>query len=119
MPRFVILRHELPPGRDRATHFDLMVEQGEALRTWALDEWPVQGQGAPARSLPDHRLDYLAYEGPVSGDRGAVTRVEQGTCEVAWSSDEAWSLVLHASAWTARLDLQRLAGDRWIVRTTP
>ena len=28
--------------------------------------------------LADHRLDYLEYEGPVSGDRGSVRRVDGG-----------------------------------------
>ena len=46
---------------------------------------PAPGVEMIAEALGDHRLDYLDYEGPVSGDRGlvsrwdrAVTAVEQG-----------------------------------------
>lgn len=81
MPRFVILRHELPPGHDRGTHFDLMLEVGGVLRTWALPELPEVGKAIEAEALPDHRLAYLEYEGPVSGNRGAVSRVEEGEYE--------------------------------------
>jgi hypothetical protein len=31
-----------------------------------------------AERLADHRLDYLKYEGPVSGDRGEVRRLDAG-----------------------------------------
>ncbi|MFN0019319.1 MAG: DNA polymerase ligase N-terminal domain-containing protein [Pirellulaceae bacterium] len=78
MPRFVILRHEIPPGYDRGTHFDLMLEMGGVLRTWSLHELPVIGKVIEAEALPDHRLAYLEYEGPVSGNRGTVSRVEEG-----------------------------------------
>src|SRR5262249_41898667 len=49
-------------------------------RTWALDA-PIAGLGLilPARPLGDHRLAYLDYEGPVSGNRGTVRRVDRGT----------------------------------------
>ena len=82
MPRFVILRHEMPPGDSRGTHFDLMLEVGGVLRTWSLPELPLTGKEIPAEALPDHRLAYLDYEGPVSGNRGSVSRVEEGEYEV-------------------------------------
>ena len=78
MPRFVILRHEIRPGSDRGSHFDLMLEIGGMLRTWSLSERPAAGKVIQAGALPDHRLAYLDYEGPVSGNRGSVSRVEEG-----------------------------------------
>jgi len=44
MPRFVILRHEPPPGSRGTPHWDLMLESGDALRTWALAELPATGR---------------------------------------------------------------------------
>lgn len=82
MPRFVILRHDLPPGHGRGSHFDLMLEVGGALRTWSLPELPAAGIVVQAEALPDHRLAYLDYEGPISGNRGSVSRVEEGEFEV-------------------------------------
>lgn len=78
MPRYVILRHELPPGRDRPSHWDLMLEQQGTLRTWALSEPPRSAIGVLAEALPDHRIAYLDYEGPVSNDRGHVARWDAG-----------------------------------------
>ena len=90
MPRFVVLRHETPPGYARPAHFDLMLEVGGVLRTWAALSLPaVGGEPVAAERLPDHRLDYLNYEGPVSGDRGCVSRVDWGTYEPLPSAPNA------------------------------
>jgi hypothetical protein len=83
MPRFVILEHRTPPGYPRGLHWDLMLEyetqeQGGALRTWALAEPPAPDRPIDAESLADHRLDYLEYEGPISGGRGVVSRWDHG-----------------------------------------
>ncbi len=82
MPRFAILRHETPPDYGRPTHWDLMLEMGNVLRTWALEHEPDSQAVIVAESLPDHRLDYLSYEGPVSRNRGWVTRWDSGDYEI-------------------------------------
>ena len=84
MPRFVLLEHDHP-----VLHWDLMLECGHALRTWRLDRIPTVAATIPAEPLPDHRLAYLDYEGPVSGDRGSVKRVDAGefTLRVSDSDD--------------------------------
>jgi hypothetical protein len=82
MPRFVILRHETPPGYERPTHFDFMLECGGVLWTWSLPEEPSPGRMLPATRLADHRLAYLDFEGEVSGGRGWVTRWDRGTYEM-------------------------------------
>jgi hypothetical protein len=77
MPRFVCLEHDHP-----FLHWDFMLEAGAALRTWRLASPPQPGAILEATSLGDHRLAYLDYEGPVSGNRGSVTRWEHGTYEL-------------------------------------
>lgn len=72
--RFVILTHDHP-----VLHWDLMLEAGDALWTWRLADEPQPGLEIDADRLPDHRLMYLNYEGPVSGDRGTVSRWDAGT----------------------------------------
>lgn len=74
MPRYVILEHDYPER-----HWDLMLEAGSALRTWRLLQCPTTGADVEAQPLPDHRLHYLDYEGPISGGRGSVTRWDYGT----------------------------------------
>ena len=77
MLRFVILEHDHP-----VLHWDLMLEAGDVLRTWRLAEPPTgQTFAIAAESLPDHRLAYLEYEGPVSGNRGSVKRWDHGVFE--------------------------------------
>lgn len=80
--RFVILRHEV----SGAVHFDLMLEipGQEKLRTLQLAKWPLApGESCPSTELAPHRAEYLDYEGEVSGNRGTVTRIAQGT----WTGD--------------------------------
>jgi hypothetical protein len=88
MPRFVILFHETPAAHERPSHWDVMLEAGDILRTWAIAEEPRIGAEIAAESLPDHRLAYLDYEGPVSRDRGEVRRWDAGQYEVDFESDE-------------------------------
>lgn len=82
--RYVILRHEVPSGSPRGSHWDLMFEvdaDGE-LRTWAVEQSPDSPTVQDALALPDHRREYLTYEGPISGDRGTVARWDEGTYEL-------------------------------------
>jgi hypothetical protein len=89
MPRYVVLRHETPAGYPRGPHFDLMLEHGELLRTWALEKLPAAGETVAAERLPDHRPIYLDYEGEVAGDRGSVRRVDAGEYEMIADSAAA------------------------------
>jgi len=83
MLRFVLLEHH----RD-GVHWDFMLEAAATLRTWALDAPIVVGVPQPARSLPDHRAAYLDYEGPISGDRGTVRRIDRGEFSpISWTPD--------------------------------
>lgn len=74
--RFVVLAHE---GIDDP-HFDLMfeIEKGGMLATWRAKSWPLKSDDVPVR-IGDHRPDYLIYEGEISGNRGTVRRVADGT----------------------------------------
>jgi len=95
MPRFVILEHCW-----NGIHWDFMLEDRGALRTWAIDEPLEHGRNLQARALGDHRLAYLDYEGPVSQNRGAVRRLARGT--------------YHAEIWTAEWIVVRLDGDQFL-----
>ena len=83
LERFVVLEHDWD-----GVHWDLMLERGEILRTWAVDAPIVPGVELPARALADHRRLYLEYEGPISGARGTVRRVDEGGYEALhWAPD--------------------------------
>lgn len=116
MPRFVILRHEMPPGGGRGTHLDLMLEVGGVLRTWSIPELPVPGQLIQAEALPDHRLAYLDYEGPVSDNRGSVSRVDEGEYEVLADSAGLWRVHLVGKVLRGKFELRQVAdsSSQWM-----
>jgi hypothetical protein len=110
MPRYVVLRHLLPEGAPRASHWDLMFESGASLRTWAVEHQPDALEIGDALELADHRLAYLDYEGPVSEDRGSVARWDAGTYQVIESGRDRWQ---------ARMAGGRLRGTIVLERTAP
>lgn len=127
--RFVLLHHTGWAGR--ADHFDLMLqmEAGEddsdpVLKTFAsLTDAPPDGKshsdtrarGAASgdpnsetnllRLIDDHRRAYLTLEGPLSGNRGQVARVDEGTLDWLEAPDTALQLLRF------KLDGRRLKGS--------
>lgn len=85
MPRYVVLEHDW-----KGVHWDFMFEAQGVLVTWALDRPPTVNLDIPARKLDDHRFAYLDYEGPVSNDRGFVTRWDEGVYEPSSRSDDSF-----------------------------
>lgn len=79
--KWVLLRHEMPDG---TWHFDWLLSRPDApeLGLWSFrimcdpSTLPERFEATPT---PDHRRIYLQYEGEVSGGRGFVRRVNQGT----------------------------------------
>jgi hypothetical protein len=103
MPRFVILTHDHP-----SLHWDFMLENKASLRTWRL-AMPADFAGEiAAEPLPDHRLAYLDYEGPVSGNRGQVRR---------WDCGDYFPLVDRADCVEIELRGGKLSGRARLWRT--
>ena len=117
MPRYVVIRHETPPNYQRPLHWDLMLEQSGSLLTWALEAEPTIGQTQFAERLAAHRLKYLAYEGPVSGNRGTVFRWDSGEFEWREQTDDRMVVELTGSRLRANatLILENADFQRWIV----
>jgi DNA polymerase ligase (LigD)-like protein len=117
MPRFVVLRHQLPAGESRGLHWDLMFEWGQVLRTWALKCEPLSAAEIDVEQLPDHRLAYLDYEGPVSGDRGSVTRWDAGEYRLESESDGELKMRLEGARLVGLMTLVRrqAGGHSWRV----
>lgn len=92
--RFVWLRHEMPADANRPSHWDFMLEGSGALATWAFatilhsDQASDSRTGGAALRLADHRMAYLEFEGPISGGRGDVRRVDSGHFEVAGPAND-------------------------------
>ncbi|MBI1249150.1 hypothetical protein GC197_15065 [bacterium] len=104
MPRFALLHHRTPPNANKPDHYDLLLEDGQVLKTFTLWQFPEVNQPITALADFDHRPVYLDYEGPISGNRGEVTQADQGTFE--WIVREA-----------KRIEIQ-VAGRKLIGRLT-
>jgi len=107
MPRFVILEHDGP----RPRHWDFLLETGPALTTWALAQSPDEPGPIDAESLTDHRLEYLDYEGPVSGDRGTVRRWDAGTYRLVRQSERELVLLLEGRRVRGTVTLSRMGDE--------
>jgi hypothetical protein len=131
MPRYVVLHHVLPPESGRASHWDLMLEKADeaSLRTWALEALPERIGAVAAEALADHRIDYLDYQGPVSNNRGTVTRWDQGTYRIVEESHGQLDLEFFEGKLAGRASLSRslvapsaaetageTAPQRWVFR---
>lgn len=107
--RFVILQHDHP-----VLHWDLMLDTGEVLRTWRLEVEPASQAEMRAFALPDHRRMYLDYEGPVSGDRGTVTRWDAGTYTLLEETPSRLRYQVDGHLMQGIVQMDRgIAGDEW------
>lgn len=111
MPRFVVLIHDYP-----ILHWDLMLEDGEALRTWRLAEEPAAGAEIAAEALPPHRHAYLDYEGPVSGGRGSVTRFAAGHYSLREEPPGEIRIEFASEGFPDSCLLRHSEGSHWIAR---
>ncbi|MSQ97447.1 MAG: hypothetical protein EXR98_23235 [Gemmataceae bacterium] len=109
MPRFVILEHDHP-----IPHCDLMLEAGDALQTWRLAQPPEVQRIIESTALDDHRVMYLDYEGPVSGNRGSVKRWDVGDfTEEQESTPTARLLSMQGARIHGHVRLEQIDGKNW------
>jgi hypothetical protein len=104
-------------AENRASHFDLMLEKSGRLVTFELFQLPIPGERFPVRRLAEHRIDYLDYEGPISGDRGHVTQWTAGHYLTALESEHKWILELYSPRLSARIVLLRPTSDTILDQT--
>ncbi len=111
--RFVIHMH----SGNGPTHWDLMLQDAEALATWQLAQAPAlqPGQAMPAKRLADHRTAYLTYEGPVSGDRGEVKRFDEGEYITLARAADRWEVTFEGNMLAGRYELAG-RGDEWTLK---
>jgi DNA ligase D-like protein (predicted 3'-phosphoesterase) len=107
-PSFVLHEHHKPRH-----HFDLRLEEGGVLRSWALPK------GVPtdprtnrlAVAVPDHDLDHLTYE---DADKSIA---DIGWWELEDRNERRTVFVLHGAAASHRYALIRTDPD-WLLHLT-
>jgi hypothetical protein len=120
-PLPTVLLHHRAPGGD---HYDWMIAdprgRGPAARLWTarvaapstewakLDSWTIE-------VIAPHRREYLTYEGPVSNNRGSVTRVDGGECVAREWSDRRIVVDLRMRGFRGTLAMEPETHTRWRV----
>ena len=84
--RFVIHKHT----QEGQTHWDLMIEDGDKLKTWRLENPPEKLATGKTKATPifDHDKKFLTYQGPVNNGTGNVEIVDEGICTMKSSKEK-------------------------------
>lgn len=117
MGRTVLLLHRLPDG---SSHFDWLIQKGSSgpLIAFRVAE-RIDRPGVAAfraQRIPDHRAEYLDYEGPVSGDRGEVQRLAAGRAELHAAESRLTAVVDFGSGprrWQGVPEVGGASGEGW------
>lgn len=107
-----------------AEHWDFMLETTGVLATWRLATRPPPTPDAPidAHQIGDHRKEYLNYEGPLTGDRGHVRRVDDGLYVTGDRSADKWEIELRGRICRGHYLLSRnpnTPADSWSLSVQP
>ena len=115
---FVLLEHAV----GESVHWDFLIEMSHSLdlATWRLARDPSRVTCDPidAERIADHRRLYLNYEGPISGDRGTVRRVDRGESCVVSSSPERWRFSLRGACLSGDFEIIGGRTARWTACST-
>lgn len=114
--RFVVQEHTMPDG----VHWDLMLEKGDALITFRLEQPPQVAQDRLVRAAKifDHPLRFLTYEGPVQKGTGKVRIVDRGTCEQTEGEDSI-TMELQGDVLRGSFTLTLIGGTTWQLAPRP
>ena len=115
MPRFVIQLHDAT-----TLHFDLRLEIGGVLRSWAVPKGPSLDPAVKRLAVPveDHSLAAGEFEGvheEATRGTGAVIIWDEGTVELQRDEPDHLSFVLDGEKLAGRFGLTRTGEDSWIL----
>jgi bifunctional non-homologous end joining protein LigD len=115
VPRFVVQLHDAT-----ALHFDLRLEIGGVLRSWAIPKGPSLDPAARRLAVPveDHSLEAGEFEGVHAGatrGSGAVIIWDEGSTEILRDDRDHLSFVLHGEKLSGRFGLTRTGEQSWIL----
>jgi DNA ligase D-like protein (predicted 3'-phosphoesterase) len=114
-PRFVVQLHDAT-----ALHYDLRLEAGGVLRSWAVPKGPSLDPAVRRLAVPvaDHDLAAGEFEGVHAGaarGTGAVIVWDEGTVEVLGEEPAHLSFVLDGHKLRGRFGLTRTGERSWIL----
>ncbi len=89
---FALVFHEAGENLGRSSHYDLFVRDNDYLLTWEFQHHPMDIPTQSVLQLANHRLEYLDFSGPLSGDRGILHPIDSGEC--SWLHRQPDRLIL-------------------------
>jgi DNA ligase D-like protein (predicted 3'-phosphoesterase) len=115
MARFVVQLHDAT-----SLHFDLRLEIGGTLRSWAVPKGPSLDPAERRLAVPveDHSLSAGEFEGVHEGHSrgsGAVIIWDEGTVDIDREEPDHLSFTLHGQKLTGRFGLTKTGERRWIL----
>jgi DNA ligase D-like protein (predicted 3'-phosphoesterase) len=115
LSRFVVQVHDAT-----TLHFDLRIQVGDVLRSWAVPKGPSLDPGVRRLAVPvaDHDLAAGDFEGVHEGQSrgsGAVIIWDEGSAEIIRDEPGHLSVVLHGRKLSGRFGLTRTGQRRWIL----
>jgi DNA ligase D-like protein (predicted 3'-phosphoesterase) len=115
MPRFVVQLHDAT-----SLHFDLRLQVGDVLRSWAVPRGPSLDPAVRRLAVPveDHSLSAGDFEGVHEGQlrgSGALIIWDEGTAEIRREEPDHLSFVLNGQKLTGRFGLTKTGQRRWLL----
>jgi DNA ligase D-like protein (predicted 3'-phosphoesterase) len=113
--RFVVQLHDAT-----RLHFDVRLQSGEVLRSWAVPRGPSLDPGIRRLAVPveDHPLSAGEFEGVHGGQMrgtGAVIIWDEGTAEIVRDLPGHLSFIVHGRKLSGGFALTRTGDTRWIL----
>jgi DNA ligase D-like protein (predicted 3'-phosphoesterase) len=113
--RFVVQLHDAT-----RLHFDLRIQIGDVLRSWAVPKGPSLDPAVRRLAVPveDHTLAAGEFEGVHEGQArgsGAVIIWDEGKAEITRSEPGHLSVTLRGHKLSGRFGLTRTGARRWIL----
>jgi DNA ligase D-like protein (predicted 3'-phosphoesterase) len=113
--RFVVQLHDAT-----TLHFDLRLQIGDVLRSWAVPRGPSLDPAVRRLAVPveDHSLAAGEFEGVHEGQArgsGAVIVWDEGTVDVLRDEPDHLSFALHGQKLIGRFGLTKTGDRRWIL----
>lgn len=115
MGRFVVQLHDAT-----TLHFDLRLQIGDVLRSWAVPKGPSMDPAVRRLAVPvdDHALAAGEFEGVHEGQlrgSGAVIVWDECTVEILREEPDHLSVELHGQKLTGRFGLTKTGERRWLL----